>query len=208
MKIDFSRQSLTGQMDEQTIKYKNKQMNKGTDYQMNEEWMKKQLDEQMVQHTNGKTIISWAPIRANKQFNSDLNLSSSQDPSKWLCFFSNSCFFLFEVRQHFIRETLNVKLSKFQNIYIFKLALSSSSNNSHQFRICFLLNKTQYLKAPTVLTLILMLCVLSDLSLSAFWVFSECSLSANWLLTYSWLIAWRFEPEWWRLTALDKLGPN
>ena len=39
-------------------------------------------------------------------------------------------------------------------------------------------------------------------------VLSECSLSANWLLTYSWLIAWRFEPEWWILTALDKLEPN
>ena len=29
-----------------------------------------------------------------------------------------------------------------------------------------------------------------------------------WLLTDSWLIAWRFEPEWWRFTALDKLETN
>ena len=40
-------------------------------------------------------------------------------------------------------------------------------------------------------------------ALSALWVLSECSLIAHWLLTFSWLIAWRFEPEWWRLTALD-----
>ena len=40
-----------------------------------------------------------------------------------------------------------------------------------------------------------------------FWC-SECSLSASLLLTYSWMIVWRFEPEWWRLTALDKLEPN
>ena len=53
-----------------------------------------------------------------------------------------------------------------------------------------------------------MLWVLSDFSLSAFWVLSECSLSAKWLLTYPWLIAWRFEPEWWRLRALDKLEPD
>ena len=160
-------------------KWMNKQLNiktnKWTKEQTNK-WMKKQLDEQMVQHTNGKTIISWAPIRANKQFNSDLNLSSSQDPSKWLCFFSNSCFFLFEVRQHFIRETLNVKLSKFLNIYIFKLALSSSSNNSHQFRICFLLNKTQYLKGSD--------CIDSYFdALCALWSLSECFLSVLWVLS-------------------------
>ena len=40
------------------------------------------------------------------------------------------------------------------------------------------------------------------------WVLSNCSLSAHWLLTYSWLIAWRFEPEWWILTDLDKFGPK
>ena len=36
----------------------------------------------------------------------------------------------------------------------------------------------------------------------------NCSLSAHWLLTYSWLIALRFEPEWWRLRALDKFEPK
>ena len=36
-------------------------------------------------------------------------------------------------------------------------------------------NKTQYLEAPTVLTLILMLCVLIDCSLSALCLLSECS---------------------------------
>ena len=45
-------------------------------------------------------------------------------------------------------------------------------------------------------------------ALSALWLLFECSLSANWLLTFSWPIAWRFEPEWWRLTSLDKFGTN
>ena len=53
-----------------------------------------------------------------------------------------------------------------------------------------------------------MLWVLSECYLSALWVLSDSSLTAHWLLTYSWLIAWRNEPEWWRLRALDKLGPN
>ena len=39
------------------------------------------------------------------------------------------------------------------------------------------------------------------------WVLFDCSLSVLWLLTYSWLIALRFEPEWWILTALDKFEP-
>ena len=55
--------------------------------------------------------------------------------------------------------------------------------------------KTQYLKAPTVLTLILMLWELTDCSLlcalwvlykcflGALWVFSDCWLTADWLLT-------------------------
>ena len=55
----------------------------------------------------------------------------------------------------------------------------------------------QYLKAPTILNLILML-----------WLLSECWLTADWLLTYSWLISRRFEPERQRFTALDKLEPN
>ena len=29
-----------------------------------------------------------------------------------------------------------------------------------------------------------------------------------WVLTDCWLIAWRFEPEWWRLTTLDKFEPS
>ena len=45
--------------------------------------------------------------------------------------------------------------------------------------------------------------MLSD-SLSDLWVLSECLLTAYRLLTYSWLIAWRFEPVLWILTALDK----
>ena len=53
-----------------------------------------------------------------------------------------------------------------------------------------------------------MLWVLTECSLSALWVLFKCSLSAHLLLTYSWLIVWRFEPEWWRLTALDKLVPD
>ena len=53
-----------------------------------------------------------------------------------------------------------------------------------------------------------MLSVLSKCSLSAYCMLTECSLSAHLLLTYPWLIAWRFEPEWWKLTALDKHETN
>ena len=76
-------------------------------------------------------------------------------------------------------------------------------------------NKTQYFRLR--LYLLLFWCsecslnalgVLSKYSLSALWVLSECSLSAYWLMTYTWLIAWSFEPEWWRLTALDKPTPD
>ena len=48
----------------------------------------------------------------------------------------------------------------------------------------------------------------SDCSLIALWVLFECLLSAHWVLTYSWLITWRFEPEWWRLTALEHNVPH
>ena len=66
-------------------------------------------------------------------------------------------------------------------------------------------NKTQYFRLRLYW---LLLEVLTDCSLSALWVLSECTLSAHWVLTYAWLIALRFEPEWWRLTALDKLEPD
>ena len=44
--------------------------------------------------------------------------------------------------------------------------------------------------------------------MSALRLLSKFSLSAHWLLTYSLLIVWRFEPEWWIFTALDNLSPD
>ena len=86
-----------------------------------------------------------------------------------------------------------------------------SSNFRIFSRLEIRINKTQYFRLR--LYWLLFWCsecfwLLFDRSLSALWLLSECSLSAHLLRTYSWVIAWRFEPEWWRLTALDKFEPN
>ena len=95
MKIDCSRQTWTGKWmnkltNEQMNKWTNEQMDKWTNGQMTgrtnkwrNEWKNEQFNKRMVQWTRRQTeiSISWAPVRANKRFNSDLNLSSSQDPS-------------------------------------------------------------------------------------------------------------------------------
>ena len=59
-------------------------------------------------------------------------------------------------------------------------------------------NKTQYLKAPIVLTLILMLWVLTNCSLlCSLWVLYMCILGALWVLSDCWLTA-----DWFLIDCL------